>query len=172
MEQNQGNPMDFQMPRWEEIPDLGLYMDQVVLYVQRTCEGLYGAEESRRLLTPAMVNNYVKAGLIPRPSGKKYSREQLAAILMIVQLKGVLSMDMIRLMLGGDGTQALYDMFCERQHGALRAFENCDPLLAATEASIYALACERLLRARQLEQQRAEAAAQENAKETEGRKKR
>ena len=172
MEQNQGNPMDFQMPRWEEIPDLGLYMDQVVLYVQRACEGLYGTEESRRLLTPAMVNNYVKAGLIPRPSGKKYSREQLAAILMIVQLKGVLSMDMIRLMLGGDGTQALYEMFCERQRGALRAFESCDPLLAATEASIYALACERLLRTRQLEQQRAEAVAQENAKETEGRKKR
>ena len=62
-------------------------------------------------------------------------------------------------------------MFCERQRGALRAFESSDPLLAATEASIYALACERLLRARQLEQQRAEA-EQENAKDTEGRKKR
>lgn len=148
MEWNQTEPMRFQMPQWRDIPDLGLYMDQVVLYVQRTYEALYGEAESRRLLTPSMVNNYVKAGLITRPTGKKYGREQLAAILMVVQLKGVLSMDMIRLLLAEDRTEVLYGMFCERQRAAIRAFEMCDPLTAATEACIHALACERLLLAK------------------------
>lgn len=144
----QGDQKAFQMPQWREIPDLGLYMDQVVLYVQRAYEALYGLEETKRLLTPAMVNNYVKAGLIPRPTGKKYGREQLAAILMIVQLKGVLSMEMIRLMLADDQIEALYGMFCEKQYSAMRAFDIDDPLTAATEACIHALACERLLLAR------------------------
>lgn len=139
--------MDFQMPQWRDIPDLGLYMDQVLLYVQRTYAALYGEEEASRLLTAAMVNNYVKAGLIPRPVGKKYSREQLAAILMIVQLKGVLSMDMIRLLLSTDGIEQLYGRFCDQQHSALRAFDTEDALTAATAACMFALSCERQLTA-------------------------
>ena len=49
---------------WEQIPDLGLYMDQVVTFIGRVYAPLYG-EDVRRYLTPSMINNYVKAKLIP-----------------------------------------------------------------------------------------------------------
>uniref|UniRef100_UPI003A952E65 DUF1836 domain-containing protein n=1 Tax=Hominenteromicrobium sp. TaxID=3073581 RepID=UPI003A952E65 len=71
---------------WEAIPDLGLYMDQVVTYVATALAPLYG-EEPKDLLTSSMVNNYVKQSLLPRPQGKKYYREHLAMLLMITSLK-------------------------------------------------------------------------------------
>lgn len=74
-------PMD-----WEQIPDLGLYKDQVITYIERLYAPLYG-EAASRLLTPSMINNYVKMGVIARPEGKKYGREQLAMLTMLVVLK-------------------------------------------------------------------------------------
>ncbi|MCD8498767.1 MAG: DUF1836 domain-containing protein [Clostridiales bacterium] len=58
----------FQPATWEQLPDLGLYMDQVITYVEQQCRTLYAQE---KFLTPAMVNNYVKSGLISRPNSKK-----------------------------------------------------------------------------------------------------
>lgn len=55
---------------WESFPDIGLYMDQVVSYLPRQLIH-YGEGE---LLTSAMVNNYIKDGLLPRAEGKRYSR--------------------------------------------------------------------------------------------------
>ena len=134
--------LEFSMPGWGEIPDLGLYMDQVITFTQRTYAPLYGADAAK-LLTGSMVNNYVKAGLIPRPVGKKYAREQLAAILMIVQLKGV-SMEMIRLLLDVN-IEVCYNHFCAKQQQSLRAFHTGDPMQAAVESAISALACQAYL---------------------------
>ena len=136
--------MRFIMPAWTEIPDLGLYMDQVITFTQRSYAPLYG-DDAAKLLTSSMVNNYVKAGLIARPVGKKYGREQLAAILMIVQLKSVLSMDMIRVLVRGD-IEACYTHFCDRQSQALRAFAINDPMQAAVESAISALVCQNYLK--------------------------
>ena len=52
------------LPEWEELPDFGLYMDQLVTYVARTFPGISG----RLDLTPSMINNYVKVGLIEKPT--------------------------------------------------------------------------------------------------------
>ena len=70
-------------PEWDELPDFGLYMDQLVTYVARSFPGISG----RLDLTSSMNNNYVKAGLIDKPTGKKYSREALAQLLMISLMK-------------------------------------------------------------------------------------
>lgn len=101
---------------WAQIPDFGLYMDQVVTFISRVYEPLYGAG-LRGSLSPSMINNYVKSRLIPRPTGKKYSREQIALLLMIVALKQTCSMEDIRRMLTANdsaSTQALYTAFCAR----------------------------------------------------------
>lgn len=71
---------------WGELPDLSLYMDQVVGYMPRQLIR-YGGEEA---LTPAMVNNYIKDGLLPRAEGKRYSRDHLAYLTAICALKQVL----------------------------------------------------------------------------------
>lgn len=101
---------------WEQIPDLGLYMDQVVTFITRVYEPLYG-QDIHSYLSPSMINNYVKSKLIPRPTGKKYSREQIALLMMIVALKQTCSMEDIRRMLACDDSQsveALYSAFCLR----------------------------------------------------------
>ena len=106
----------YQPARWEQIPDLGLYMDQVVTFITRMYEPLYG-EDIHGYLSPSMINNYVKSKLIPRPTGKKYSREQIALLTMIVALKQTSSMEDIRRMLAlgeGETVEALYGAFTRR----------------------------------------------------------
>ena len=99
---------------WEQIPDLGLYMDQVITFIGRVYAPVYGPDIGA-FLSPAMINNYVKGRLIPKPVGKKYSREQIALLVMIVALKQAATMEDIRALLppGGD-VRTLYDTFCQR----------------------------------------------------------
>lgn len=75
---------------WELLPDIGLYMDQVQTYIDRQLT-LYRRDENDRLLTPAMINNYIKDNLIPRAEVKKYTPTHLALLIMIGTLKQVLS---------------------------------------------------------------------------------
>jgi DNA-binding transcriptional MerR regulator len=72
---------------WDLLPDLGLYMDQVIFYLNR--DRLTPPTSPK--LTAAMVNNYVKEGLVPRAEGKRYDREHLARLQAVVWLKEVLS---------------------------------------------------------------------------------
>ena len=60
---------DCHLPEWDELPDFGLYMDQLVTYVARTFPGISG----RLDLTSSMINNYVKAGLIDKPTGSLHT---------------------------------------------------------------------------------------------------
>lgn len=53
---------------WAELPDLALYMDQIISYMPRQLIHFDDGE----VLTSAMVNNYIKDGLVPRADGKRY----------------------------------------------------------------------------------------------------
>ena len=76
------------LPAWQELPDLELYMDQVLALVERYL-GDYPGYDSKGL-TASMVNNYVKLGALPAPQKKKYKRGHLARLIMICVLKSVL----------------------------------------------------------------------------------
>lgn len=101
--------------KYEALPDIELYMDQLTDYLSRTPFSL--RQDGR--LTGAMVNNYIKSGLLPRARGKRYSREHIADLGMIVRLKQVLSVTDTGELLGlarresGDGC---YDRFCDVLH--------------------------------------------------------
>lgn len=84
---------------WDRLPELELYMDQIVTFLNRQLEPFSAGEE--RLLTPSMVNNYVKDGVLPRPEKKKYNRDHIAMLMMICFLKSVLSLPEINEMLQG-----------------------------------------------------------------------
>ena len=72
---------------WEELPDLALYMDQIIAYMPRQLIR-FGEGES---LTSAMVNNYIKDGLVPRADGKRYGPVHLGYLTAVCALKKVLS---------------------------------------------------------------------------------
>lgn len=78
---------------WDSLPDIPLYMDQVVSYLGRQLIG-FGRGDT---LTSAMVNNYIKDGLVPRAQGKRYGKEHLAYLTLVAAVKQVLSVrDMMR----------------------------------------------------------------------------
>ncbi len=137
---------------WEQIPDLGLYMDQVITFITRAYEPLYG-ESTKGYLSAPMINNYVKNKLIPRPTGKKYSRLQIAMLFMIVALKRVCTMEDIREMLrveDEEGVQRLYALFCIRQEESIRNMlemrsELSPALDCAIFSSSYRAGCECML---------------------------
>lgn len=131
---------------WEQIPDLGLYMDQVITYLERQYKGLY--QPGERILTPAMVNNYVKLGLVSRPVAKKYGRDQLAQLLMICVLKQCVSAVEMRLLLAlpeGRTVQALYLDFCRQQNEAFASLADAlplpSPLTCAVRGAAYRFLC-------------------------------
>ena len=130
---------NIRLSRWEEIPDFGLYLDQVLTFVRKNLPDPNGQGE--KLFTSAMVNNYVKMGAISAPVKKKYSREQLALLIVIGLLKSVLPISDIRDYISAeitDENSALsYNSFCdmyETAHG--RAFEESEEKIASGENSL------------------------------------
>ncbi|MDD2216989.1 MAG: DUF1836 domain-containing protein [Eubacteriales bacterium] len=96
---------------WENLPDIQLYMDQVLLYMERQHIGLSLGEE----LTSAMVNNYIKKGLLPRAKGKRYEREHLAYLTMICLFKQILSVsatdNLLKLLIENTDTEDVYSRY-------------------------------------------------------------
>lgn len=82
---------------WETLPDIELYMDQVVSYLPRQSVG--GKVPS---MTSAMINNYVKDGLLPRACGKRYHKEHLIYLTAIGLLKNVLTVKDMKLLLDSE----------------------------------------------------------------------
>ncbi len=81
---------NFKLPDYKSIPQIPLYMEQVIAYVSETLEPLY--DKDTTLLTPFMVNNYVKAKMINPPQMKKYNTNHIGYLLSISLLKNVVSM--------------------------------------------------------------------------------
>lgn len=82
------------LPSWEDLPDFGLYMDQVLSLMERYLGDPTLTGE--KPLTASMVNNYVKTGVIPAPEKKKYTRVHLASLIVVSTLKTVLPLTIIQ----------------------------------------------------------------------------
>ena len=81
---------NFSFKSFEQLPDLELYMDQVVTFLEKQLY-IFQTSTLDKQITPSMINNYVKGEVLPAPKSKKYSKEHLALIEEICTLKQVLS---------------------------------------------------------------------------------
>lgn len=79
---------DFHMPRFGELPDMGLYLEQVVKYINSCLSPLDCLE-----LTPSMVSNYVKKGILGKPVKKQYYAEHIAYLFFTVLAKNMTSIE-------------------------------------------------------------------------------
>lgn len=91
-----GNLKNYSPPSWNDFPDIELYMDQVISLITKYLENYHRAIGAEKLITPSMINNYVKLKIIPPPEKKKYSRTHLAYLIMICTLKQTLDMATIQ----------------------------------------------------------------------------
>ncbi len=124
---------DFRLPRYNEIPNVGLYLEQATKYV---CE--YLAPLGEFSLTPSMISNYVKKGLVANPVKKQYGREQIAYLFFIAVAKSVLSLDaltdFIKLQQKTYDLPKAYDYFCEEFENLLQfTFELKDTMEVSGE---------------------------------------
>lgn len=97
----------------DEFPDIDLYMDQVITFMEKKYPG--------RILTKTMINNYTKDRILTPPVKKKYSREHLMLLTLLQVLKGTQSLPEIKKILhpisqelgkgNKDPLYALYDSF-------------------------------------------------------------
>lgn len=138
---------------WEHLPDLDLYLDQVVTYLSR--EQVQGCPEAD--LTPSMVNNYVKEGLLPRAIGKKYNREHLVYLRMINALKQVYNVkeikDLLEIFALDKAPSEIYNSYLETLDQAVLQTEDvldeADPsdlvMRLAVQSYVYKLVSLRLL---------------------------
>ncbi len=76
---------------YHELPDLNLYMDQVIDEVNQ-----YLAPLTKTQITKSMINSYVKQGLVDRPEKKRYSQKHLAEIFIVTLMKPILSLETIQ----------------------------------------------------------------------------
>lgn len=110
----------FRLPRYHEIPDVGLYLEQTTKYVNKCIRPL-GFED----LTSSMIRNYVKQGLITNPVQKQYSADQISHLIVLALLKQVSPLEHVNhffLLLDESGTYTVpvaYDYFCEEMENVL-----------------------------------------------------
>ena len=80
----------FSFKNYEELPDIELYMDQVVTYLEKQLQ-IFQTSSLDKQITSSMINNYVKGNVVSAPISKKYNKEHLAMIEEICTLKQVLT---------------------------------------------------------------------------------
>ena len=110
---------DYELPAWDTIPDLGLYMEQVVIYLKKELKYLDKGPDSDDIITAPAINNYVRKKFMPQPVKKRYYRTHLAYLLILCALKPSLSISEIQTLLpmdtGEEDLHIFYDAF-RQQH--------------------------------------------------------
>lgn len=81
----------------DDIPELDLYMDQIIALMGAHL----GGTDEKEPLTRTMIHNYSKAGLISPVKGKKYTKEHILQMLVIYSLKNTLTIAQIKRVLYG-----------------------------------------------------------------------
>ncbi|OMP68093.1 DUF1836 domain-containing protein [Domibacillus epiphyticus] len=84
----------------DDIPNIDLYMDQVIQLFEHTFNRST-RNEDEKVLTKTMINNYAKGKMLFPIKQKKYTKEHLLVISLIYQLKGTLSISDIKTTLDG-----------------------------------------------------------------------
>ncbi len=110
---------NFHLPAYNEIPDVGLFLEQTTKFISEHVEPLHNIT-----ITGSMISNYVKKKLVDSPVKKQYSRDQIAHLIFIAIAKSVLSLEDIQLLLRIQhftyDTRVAYTYFCSELENVLQ----------------------------------------------------
>ena len=125
--------LNFHIPRWNELPDIDLYLDQVVTFIDKYLSNYIKTDVENKnnddkevknttCVTKTMINNYVKQNIMEPPVKKKYNKKHIAYLFVICILKQVYSISdidrLIKLAQRDFPTDKAYNTFCH-------ALESC-----------------------------------------------
>lgn len=116
----------FDLPDWDSLPQLDLYMDQVILLLTRYLTPI-DRDAEEKFVTASIINNYVRMRVIPPPVKKRYSRIHLAYLVVICTLKQSLTISSIQRMLPQDRSEeavrAFYNGFVRQYRATISALQ-------------------------------------------------
>lgn len=114
---------DFKLPRYKELPSIGLYMDQLLQIIETSLCPIFG-DNGTKWITTSMINNYIKQGLVKKTHSKKYDREHIASLLYIFCVKNVMPISDIQKLFSLQqqtcDMETAYDYFCREFEAALK----------------------------------------------------
>lgn len=95
---------NYKLPAWKELPDIGLYMDQVIALLGQYLDFIPVEDQKDKPVTSTTINNYVRLKVMPAPEKRKYYRIHIAYMIMIFTLKQGTSISSLQKLLpaGGD----------------------------------------------------------------------
>ena len=118
----------YTLPLWDEIPDIGYYMEQVIALLKNCLDYLPPELKEEQFITAATINNYVRKKVIPEPIKKKYYRSHIAYLIVICSLKRCLSLatlqTMLPLSLTEEELKETYDSYVRLHHKVIMYFTN------------------------------------------------
>ena len=126
----------FSLPSWENIPDIGLYMDQVIVLLSQYLGLISPAEEKEdaedgsasdeKIFSASSVNNYVRLKIMPAPVRRSYYRVHVAYLIIILTLKQAVSINIVKEMLSNElpeeSVQELYRDYVIKHRAAAKLF--------------------------------------------------
>ncbi|MCF0122810.1 MAG: DUF1836 domain-containing protein [Ruminiclostridium sp.] len=95
----------YNLPAWKELPDIGLYMDQVIALLAQYLDFIPVEDQKNKPVTPTTINNYVRLKVMPAPEKRKYYRIHIAYLIMIFTLKQGTSINGIQQLLPASATE-------------------------------------------------------------------
>lgn len=117
---------EYKLPAWTDIPDIGLYMDQVVVLLSQYLDFISVEEQKNKPVTPTTINNYVRLRVMPAPNRRKYYRLHMAYLIMIFTLKQSVSIPCIQKIVSPNLTvqemEAVYSNYVEKLHAVAQFF--------------------------------------------------
>ncbi|MBR5931334.1 MAG: DUF1836 domain-containing protein [Lachnospiraceae bacterium] len=126
---------NYRLPRWEDIPDMGLYMEQVIKLLTQYLDYFPPELKEDNFITAATINNYVRKKIMPEPVNRKYYRKHIAYLIIICSLKQSLSIPVLQKMIPVDLTEEelkeTYTAYVNRQKIGVSYFAKQVRLAAA-----------------------------------------
>lgn len=89
----------YKLPAWKELPDIGLYMDQVIALLAQYLDFIPVEDQKDKPVTPTTINNYVRLKVMPAPEKRRYYRVHIAFLIMIFTLKQGISIGSLQKLL-------------------------------------------------------------------------
>ena len=116
----------YHLPAWDQIPNFGLYMEQVILLLRQYLDYLPPELKEEEFITSAAINNYVRTKIMPEPVKKRYYRVHIAYLLVICTLKQGLSIALIQRVLPmglpEEQVREIYTRYAEQHQKSARFF--------------------------------------------------
>ena len=139
---------NYKLPRYDEIVTYPVAMRQLIAIVDNFLDIFKDPFGEEKMMTPFMVNSYVRKKIIEPPEGKDYNKNHIMYLIVIGILKQVLSISdigkILQMSIKQYPNETSYNYFCNEVEGVLKAtfatrtaFKNSPKVITPLNESVH-----------------------------------